>query len=55
MPNETALPLLRALSDTLLAGILLMLLFELWRAARNIWYSSPSADAKAEGDDAGAD
>ena len=55
MTSETALQLLGALSGAVLAGILLMLLRELCRSARDTRLSSLLADANAEGDDAGAD
>ena len=55
MPGETDLQLLRALSGALLAGMLLMLLLELWRSAMDIRLSSLSAGANAESDGAGAD
>ena len=53
--SETALQQLGALSGVLLAGILLMLLLELWRTARDIRFSSLSAGADVESDGAGAD
>lgn len=54
MPGETTLQVLRALSGVILAGILLTLIQELWKA-RDTEASTLSADANAEGDDAGED